>query len=327
MPSLAERPTLVPEVRDRPGSQSERARRRAEWDARKVAAATAPATPSIWVGEIGVCGVCEQLTQRGVCSECQSARALKRAAALAQLRPFAVLARRTGDAQDVHPDVAVLEVPDTASKSALEVARVIAHIASIRLMRGDTLDFALSKVAAGRDLIKKTFETLLGVTLDRKTVARALAELVELGVLKLEGQLEGWLDVKAEGGPKSKRGAFVYSLNICFRKLGTLGLKAVRRVADPINAAVRGAGHGRRLDGCLRAAVSYAQIGQRNSLGHWLACRCTDVGLSEGDAVQVLRLFHSQISDRRGFSVREVERTVRSRYLRTSRTGRAAQES
>lgn len=69
----------------------------------------------------------------------------------------------------------------------------------------------------------------------------------------------------------------------------------------------------RRLQGCLSAAIQDAQPGDRNNFGHWLTCRCTDAGLSEGETIKVMEVYRSNLPDNRGYTLREVQATVRSR--------------
>ncbi len=56
-----------------------------------------------------------------------------------------------------------------------------------------------------------------------------------------------------------------------------------------------------------------AQPGDRNNFGHWLTCRCTDAGLSDGETIKVMEVYRSNLPDNRGYTLREVQATVRSR--------------
>src|SRR5258706_5599366 len=144
---------------------------------------------ALWVGDLGVCRVCDGLAVRGVCSSCESEARRENFAERVRVRPFCVSVE-VGDAIDgidEPDDWAVLQVPDHASDSAKLVAKAVVHIATFRLLAGDTLDFALCKVALGRDSVKKLLD-VWGTPLDRKTIGHALDELVELGVLDRVGQ-------------------------------------------------------------------------------------------------------------------------------------------
>lgn len=287
----------------------------------EASASPASPSPAIWVGDAGLCSACGELTVRDVCRRCESTRVRERVAERARLRPSWVF---TGP-EDAEPEAndAVLPVPKGASESAKHVAGVAAHEASIRLALHETLDFALCKVALGRDWVTRTLADG-SVKLDRKTVANALEELGELGVLKRVGQLDGWFDMQAEGGPMTKKGAYVYELNVRCRQLGSRGIAAIRRVASqsnrafgassPLSATVRGTVLGQRMRGCLSAAIRLAQVGQRNNIGHWLACRCTDAGLTEGEAMKVLMAYRDNVPQGSPYTTREVQRTVQSRY-------------
>lgn len=176
-------------------------------------------------------------------------RVRDRAAMEARLRPTMVLAM--SEAESAHQDVAALVLPADLTESARHVAGAVALIATLRLFSGDTLDFALSKVALGRDLVRRTLNTM-GIERDRKTVAHALDELVERGVVERVGQLGGWFDIKAGRG---KGGAYVYALNVRFRGLGDVARLTLQRAARRIDAAVRGTGLDKRIDGVGRATV------------------------------------------------------------------------
>ncbi len=282
-------------------------------------AAEADPQPKLWVGDLGFCDRCGGLTRRGACDDCFAKERHGQIAQHARLRPswvFVVEEQDLKRRRREDPGSAFLVIPHDLSQPARYVADALALIASGRLALGDTLSFALGRIAAGRDWITGWLRDVINVTYDRKTVARALDELCERGVIRRVDQLTRWID-KTGGERQLKKGAYVYALNVRFRSLGSVALRALTTRSVPRNAAVRGTGRGRRIDGCLSAAVRLAQIGQRNRLGHWLACRCTDVGLNEGEAMRVLRSYHAQIADGRGFAVREVERTVRSQYQRT----------
>ena len=157
--------------------------------------------------------------------------------------------------------------------------------------------------------------------MSRQTVRRALEELMELGVIERVGQLDRWMDTTPGGERVRKLGAYVYSLNVRCRKLGDRALSTLRRGASglagassPSKCHVRTTGHGKRVDGALRWALGWAQPGNRNETGRWLSWRCTDAGLSEGQAMKVMELYRDNVPDKRTFPLREVERTVRSRY-------------
>lgn len=309
----------------RPRAQSQRALRRAEWDARKQTERPKSrrrdfrpvSVPAIPVSGLGVCDGCGGLTPLCCCD--QKARR-QEVLEQALLRPVAVLARVKGEPMP-SGDVAVLVVPATASESAKHVARAAAHIATIRLHSGSTLAFALDKVALGRDQVKRTLE-VLGVVLDRKTVANALDELDYLGVLPRVGQLNSWWDT--EDG-MTKKGAYIYALTVRLGKLGQRALGAVRRLAgrsDPLHAAVRGMGLPRRVQGALSKAIQTAQTGERNNFGRWVVDRCIDAGLNEDQTMKVMRIYVSNV-DQTGhrYTLRDAERTTRSRWKRRGARG------
>ena len=223
-----------------------------------------------------------------------------------------------GPASILSDDVGVLPVPDHTSESA----KAVAIISTGRLISGDTIDFALFKVAAGCDFVVRVLDTL-GITMSRQTVKRALKELVDLGVLDRVGQLDPWMDRRAEGGAMRKVGAYVYSLAVTCRTLGDRALSTLRRgssglagASSPSKCHVRTTGHGSRVDGCLAAAIRLAHAGIRNVIGHWLTCRCTEAGLPEGETMGVMRVYVRNVPQSPPYTMQEAERTVRSCYRR-----------
>jgi hypothetical protein len=85
-------------------------------------------------------------------------------------------------------------------------------MASMRLASDDSLDFALGKLALGRDDVRSFLADVMGVSLSRNTVAAALQELHEGGVVPRVGRLGSWVDRKAEGDWPKKLGAYVGGL-------------------------------------------------------------------------------------------------------------------
>lgn len=74
----------------------------------------------------------------------------------------------------------------------------------------------------------------------------------------------------------------------------------------------------RRIAGALSAAIQQAQPGDRNHFGHWLTCRCTDAGLSEGETIKVMETYCANVAQHgQHYTLREAQATVRSRYRRT----------
>jgi hypothetical protein len=105
-------------------------------------------------------------------------RRRQRVAEQARYRPGLVLAQTDHQEDEgLSDDTAVLRVPASASAAAKDVAKAAALIASDRLLVGDSLDFALGKLALGRDLVRRTLEQIFGISLSRNTVAAALQEL------------------------------------------------------------------------------------------------------------------------------------------------------
>ncbi len=242
--------------------ETTRQRKRREWEERKVRqrpdCARAPTEPScvsgytctrtstppavLPVAECGVCDQCSWLTIGGHCTHCQRQANARRAADEATYRPGRVRVVEHQDQDQASDDVAELTLPEYVSEPARQVAHVVATIATARLASGGSLDFALQKLAAGRDLIARqlaAYADLDGTTTayDRKTVARALQELVDLEVLRRVGQLNEWHD-EEEGAPR--RGAYVYALNVTCRKLGQLARRTTAEASRPLHAAVRG---------------------------------------------------------------------------------------
>lgn len=286
---------------------------------------------TIPVSDCGTCDDCGRLTIGGRCRSCESELRRESVREQVRYRPSRVVPAYYAetDAGEGY-DEAVLRVPLSASRPARRVAEVMMVRAAVRLARGDSLDFSLYRVAGGRDSIAAELERRYGTTFDRKTIAIALEELVALGVLHRVGQLADWWDPAGE--PQRKVGAYVYALNVHCRRLGERLEVALHRARNHlsdlagrtpyISASVRGEGLPPRVRGALQAVLERAQIGERNASGHWLACRCTDAGLSEGEAMKVMKLYVAGVAQHHGhrYSAREAERTVRSRYRRRGRS-------
>lgn len=256
------------------------------------------------IPDLDTCDRCGGLTIRGDCRTCVTERVVARA----RIRPLAVVARRASDRGSVHPGVAVLVVPDDASQAAFDVAQAIAVEATVRLHLGDRLDYALTQ-APGVDWLCDRLD-LMAKRWDRKTVRLARDELDQRGTLHYAGQL-----APQKGKPAFWKGAFLYTLNVRLRQLGEVAVRAITK-ATTAKAGVRGTGFPERIEGCLSWAIRAAYEGCRNSIGHWLACRCTDAGLSEVEAIRVLGLYRAGLGTPRTYTEREAQATVRNRYRR-----------
>jgi hypothetical protein len=218
-------------------------------------------------------------------------------------------------------DIAALRVPDAASKNAKLIAKAITNIASRRLTAGWSLTYILRTAALGRDMIVRQLEQS-GTPRDRKTVAHCLVELVELGVLRRTGQLPDWTDPNADGTQAliQKSGAYLYALNVTIREIGARALEGL----ISSNAALGGTVGEGRAHRCLKWSVENAQPGVRNHIGHWLANRCTDAGLTEDQAQPVMESYCAQLSKytpRRvpAYTCREAMATLRSVYRKRQR--------
>jgi hypothetical protein len=155
-----------------------------------------------WVGDWGVCrawGALAKVRGGETCQRCRSET--KVLAKGAQYRPVAIAVFRESEVEGT--GLATMEEalisPDDTTDSAWEVALEVADIAGERLANGDTLEFALGRIAAGRDLITHRLAKR-GINLDRKTVARALEELHQLGVIRRHDRLLDWDDIVTRDG-------------------------------------------------------------------------------------------------------------------------------
>lgn len=239
------------------------------------------------------------------------------------------------------PNAVLLIVPDHASDLVWHVAQGVALMATDRLLRGYSLERALHRLAAGRDIVKRYMERLvddslapLGCDYHRDTVFAGLQELVDLAVLDRIDQLGEWTDYDEAGHPQSKRGAFVYCVNVGVRQLLSWAdvqarkhnpFRHARAWSPSLNAAHSGGRGQGRLEGCLRWAIEHAQTGQRNHLGHWLTRRCIDIGLDQATTIKTLDSYREGLRAKgilAGYTERETRATVRSAYRR-ARVGRA----
>jgi hypothetical protein len=201
------------------------------------------------------------------------------------------------------------------------VAEACANVVTRWLEAGRSLDYCLSTAPLGRDLIARELAAM-GCTMDRKTVAAALAELVESGAMERSGQLEDWVDPSAEGtkaDPVHKSGSFTYRLKVIFRQIGDLAAHAL--APHTSNAAYGGMAPKRRIEGCRKWASRHAKAGERNHIGHWLARRCRDCGLSLTEAQAVVQEYRDSVPQPRSrpaYTLREAMATLRSVYRRHS---------
>jgi hypothetical protein len=235
------------------------------------------------------------------------------------MRPEGVVVTEPGETASPGPFVA-LHVPATATPLASSIAEVIAMEATIRLIRGDTLTYALNALAAGRDQVKRLLADRRDIHVDRKTVAAGQAELVQLKVLRNVGQLADWYDARAPKGTiRHKLGAFVYALNVDLHQLGQTAANALQKHLAHPAATVRGIPGVGRVEKCLHAAIGLAMVGIRNDLGHWLTCRCTDERLTEGETMKVMESYRAKVPGKHSYTRGEMTATVRSRYRKLAR--------
>jgi hypothetical protein len=210
---------------------------------------------------------------------------------------------------DLNHGVLAIIVPPDLPLSRFLVAKAVALEVAIRLHRGNSVDHAL-KVACGIDFIVRRLEFMGIAPPHRSTVRRALDDLAAAGVVDFVGQLDGWYDREAE---QVKKGAYVYAPSAKTLRAGLAGSVV------PIVALSR-----TRLrtgpETCLRWAIENAQPGERNNIGHWLTCRCTDAGLTEGETMRVMTEYQKAVgigpwgADR--YTQREAAATVGSRFRR-----------
>jgi hypothetical protein len=285
---------------------------------------------SEWVGDWGRCTGCHKLARIymssvGRCEPCYDEDvaailvkipkdpeiAMAQVAAMNSvlLRPARVIAARRAARSS---DTATLVLPDDLSPAACAVGTAVARLATRRLVDGWSLDRALRQLAAGRDIICRELAAL-GITYDRKTVARALNELVGRGVLRRAGQLDEWYDqdaLLAGSNNPFKSGAFTYALVVRFRGLGDLA-----RSALITNATLGGIPPQTRIRACLRRSIQAARPGQRNAIGFWLSMRCIEVGLAYQDAAAVITSYRESVGQGgHRYTATEAMATLRSAY-------------
>jgi hypothetical protein len=235
----------------------------------------------------------------------------------ARLRPVRVRVGQPGD--QASDGTALLTVPADASPLAHQVVKVVCSLATVRLHCGASIRLALEHLALGRDQLTRLLE-VEGITADRKSVAAALRELCALKVLTRVGQLNPWQDRQGPAQPFHKQGAYTYTLHCITRQLGqSLPRTAASRAPAHTSATLRGERWGSRVHGCLEAAIELATVGNRNGLGHWLTCRCTDEALTEGETMKVLESYRGRLPEKHSYSAREAAATVRSRYRKLQR--------
>ena len=204
-----------------------------------------------------------------------------------------------------------LPVPEHASRVAQVVALAIISMTNDRLADGWSLHHCLESSALGRDQIVRQLQ-MLGQSLDRKTVAAGLRELTKLGVLTRVGQADHWTDLAEQDASRVfKSGAFLYELHVQLRNLGSEGLAQLLH----ISATLGGITGSRRGSKALKWAVENAKEGCRNAIGFWLANRCKDAGLTEGDAQGLIREYAASVnSGNHPYTLREALLSLHSAY-------------
>jgi hypothetical protein len=73
--------------------------------------------------------------------------------------------------------------------------------------------------------------------------------------------------------------------------------------------------------------VELAMVGNRNPLGHWLTCRCTDERLTEGETMKVMESYRARVPEKHSYTLAEMTATVRSRYRKLQRLKAASASS
>jgi hypothetical protein len=260
------------------------------------------------VGNWGYCIACDSPTPGRLCETCATEPKHVEAAA-ALLTPTSVVALPDGrEIEDGR--AAVLRLPEHLSRRARQAAEAVARITTVRLRAGWSLSGALRTAALGRDQLGQELRQA-GHPMDRKTVACLLEELTEAGVLARTGQLPAWTDPAEQDGSRViKSGAYLYALTV---ELQTLGSRVLARVMA--SASLGGKRTAGRAEAALRWAVEHAHEGSRNRIGHWLACRCRDAGLMEGDADAILRRYVAGVEQGgHRYDLGEARRTLASVY-------------
>ena len=250
-------------------------------------------------------------------------------AAIWTLRPDGV----TINADPGRDDLASLPLAKTALRSDRLVAGAIARITSKRLWANWSLEYALRSAALGRDLIKRELAEM-GHTLDRGTVANSLRRLCQTGTLTQVDQLGDWVDPYASGeqivskhgtlyenDPVAKTGAFLYTLNVIYRKLGDIAHAAMASLRTNVGAWVNCSPQ-RRIEAWCEGLKKNARHGNRNHGGYLLALRCTEAGLGEVDAEGWMRVYQEHVRDlgSPAYSWREARCTLASVYRKLSRS-------
>jgi hypothetical protein len=211
---------------------------------------------------------------------------------------------------------AAFTLPEGIRPLCARTVEAVAHYATRCLEKGWSHEYAISKLPAGRDVIRAELAQM-GYEVDRKTVASALEEVCDLGLMERVGQLEQWTDPSAQGtktDPVTKSGAFIYRLKLVFREFGDLAESVVRGLMAG-NDALGGIWGQTKIEACLRGAIRHAKTGNRNSGGAFIAFRCRDYGLTYTDAQAVMARYQGSVPQHgHPYSLREAMATVRGVY-------------
>jgi hypothetical protein len=221
----------------------------------------------------------------------------------------------------------IARIPDGTSDTIKLTGFAMSMRSTLRLRDGDSMAFALRDVAGGRDSLAAE---LSGWGMDRDQVAYALRKLEEFGTISCNGQLRQWLDPNA--GWKKKTGAKKYTIHASYRQIGDLVASTVSRQLSRTSTATVGVNpSSRRVEGLLKWALDNAIVGNRNSIGAWLANRCTEGWLPEDQIEPVMRLYATKVNECTvgpRYTMREAMNTLDGQFRRkhwgkTTKTTRA----
>jgi hypothetical protein len=233
-------------------------------------------------------------------------------------RPKAVVVLREGQDRTPWDGFWVQRIPKDATENEKVHAEAMAWRSTCRLLAGDSIEFALESVVGGRDSLVEEIRRR-GGNMTRDQIAYSEKKLEAYGTIACTGQRDRWIDPDA--GWKKKSGAKLWRICGTIRQVGdhvALTLKKRARRRSPTRKGYVGVNpRTRRLQACLEGAIENAHEGNRNAIGHWLACRSTDVGLTENQAKTWMELYRKGLpKNGHAYTLTEAMKTLRGVYRR-----------
>ena len=216
-----------------------------------------------------------------------------------------------------------IRMPGGLLQNEAAVFAACIEVANEFLHKGYSLNMIVNSCALGTDHVHSKlgdYRTVFGEPLHRVSVNGIIRRFCKRGILTRTGRLKEWIDNNTERGPMEKEGAYTYSTGIPLVQVGDLIQRSRNRLISnpqdpspptttmPLGSCVSDLG-------VLLSALERVEVGMRNNLGFWLACRLRRDGVSFDHALEVLTDYQEMVpQDDHPYTLDEAERSLRSAY-------------